>query len=264
MEIVRLNESIKQLQNQISELGGKDSVEKEIYRLKTDRDAIAKELNITEEDIEKYDEAVTTIKTKKIIVEDISREINRLSSLVSIVQSSLDLSSFPEEIKEQLEVIIENIIDEANKAWNMQKEQLLASLLEKQKAAKEECDTASAIRDSLKVKIESSNHIKELAQKISDEEAILQAIISKEKVLNDEKKKQDIAILNISSSCIGLKKDYEEYARYISENANTDHSGLTYEVQIPVRVDDFLKKWRELFRENNPQNRKLIDIRDFF
>lgn len=123
----------------------------------------------------------------------------------------------------------------------MQKEQLLASLLEKQKAAKEECDTASAIRDSLKVKIESSNHIKELAQKISDEEAILQAIISKEKVLNDEKKKQDIAILNISSSCIGLKKDYEEYARYISENANTDHSGLTYEVQIPVRVDDFLK-----------------------
>lgn len=263
LEIVRLNESIKQLQNQISELGGKDSVEKEIYRLKTDRDAIAKELNITEEDIEKYDEAVTTIKTKKIIVEDISREINRLSSLVSIVQSSLDLSSFPEEIKEQLEVIIENIIDEANKAWNMQKEQLLASLLEKQKAAKEECDTASAIRDSLKVKIESSNHIKELAQKISDEEAILQAIISKEKVLNDEKKKQDIAILNISSSCIGLKKDYEEYARYISENANTDHSGLTYEVQIPVRVDDFLKKWRELFRENNPQNRKLIDTETF-
>lgn len=263
LEIVRLNESIKQLQNQISELGGKDSVEKEIYRLKTDRDAIAKELNITEEDIEKYDEAVTTIKTKKIIVEDISREINRLSSLVSIVQSSLDLSSFPEEIKEQLEVIIENIIDEANKAWNMQKEQLLASLLEKQKAAKEECDTASAIRDSLKVKIESSNHIKELAQKISDEEAILQAIISKEKVLNDEKKKQDIAILNISSSCIGLKKDYEEYARYISENANTDHSGLTYEVQIPVRVDNFLKKWRELFRENNPQNRKLIDTETF-
>lgn len=145
----------------------------------------------------------------------------------------------------------------------MQKEQLLASLLEKQKAAKEECDTASAIRDSLKVKIESSNHIKELAQKISDEEAILQAIISKEKVLNDEKKKQDIAILNISSSCIGLKKDYEEYARYISENANTDHSGLTYEVQIPVRVDDFLKKWRELFRENNPQNRKLIDTETF-
>ena len=40
LEIVRLNESIKQLKSQISELGGRDSVEKEIHRLKTERDAI--------------------------------------------------------------------------------------------------------------------------------------------------------------------------------------------------------------------------------
>ena len=255
LEIVRLNESIKQLKSQISELGGRDSVEKEIHRLKTERDATAKELNITEEDIKKYDQAVSTITAKEAFVEEISKEIKSISSLSSVVQSSIDLSSFSKETEEQIEAIVQKIIGEANRTWNVQKEQLIAFLSEKLKIAEKECVAALATRDSLKGKIESSNHIKELAQKISDEEAVLQTIISKEKVLNDEQEKQDIAISNISSSCVDFKKDYEDYACYISENANTDDSGLTYEVLIPLRVDDFLNKWRELFRENNPQNR---------
>lgn len=263
LEIVRLNESIKQLKSQISELGGRDSVEKEIHRLKTERDAIAKELNITEEDIKKYDQAVSTITAKEAFVEEISKEIKSISSLSSVVQSSIDLSSFSKETDEQIEAIVQKIIGEANRTWNVQKEQLIAFLSEKLKIAEKECVAALATRDSLKGKIESSNHIKELAQKISDEEAVLQTIISKEKVLNDEQEKQDIAISNISSSCVDFKKDYEDYACYISENANTDDSGLTYEVLIPLRVDDFLNKWRELFRENNPQNRKLIDTETF-
>lgn len=263
LEIVRLNESIKQLKSQISELGGRDSVEKEIHRLKTERDAIAKELNITEEDIKKYDQAVSTITAKEAFVEEISKEIKSISSLSSVVQSSIDLSSFSKETEEQIEAIVQKIIGEANRTWNVQKEQLIAFLSEKLKIAEKECVAALATRDSLKGKIESSNHIKELAQKISDEEAVLQTIISKEKVLNDEQEKQDIAISNISSSCVDFKKDYEDYACYISENANTDDSGLTYEVLIPLRVDDFLNKWRELFRENNPQNRKLIDTETF-
>ena len=263
LEIVRLNESIKQLKSQISELGGRDSVEKEIHRLKTERDAIAKELNITEEDIKKYDQAVSTITAKEAFVEEISKEIKSISSLSSVVQSSIDLSSFSKETEEQIEAIVQKIIGEANRTWNVQKEQLIAFLSEKLKIAEKECVAALATRDSLKGKIESSNHIKELAQKISDEEAVLQTIISKEKVLNDEQEKQEIAISNISSSCVDFKKDYEDYACYISENANTDDSGLTYEVLIPLRVDDFLNKWRELFRENNPQNRKLIDTETF-
>ena len=244
-------------------MGGRDSVEKEIHRLKTERDAIAKELNITEEDIKKYDQAVSTITAKEAFVEEISKEIKSISSLSSVVQSSIDLSSFSKETEEQIEAIVQKIIGEANRTWNVQKEQLIAFLSEKLKIAEKECVAALATRDSLKGKIESSNHIKELAQKISDEEAVLQTIISKEKVLNDEQEKQDIAISNISSSCVDFKKDYEDYACYISENANTDDSGLTYEVLIPLRVDDFLNKWRELFRENNPQNRKLIDTETF-
>ena len=185
LEIVRLNESIKQLKSQISELGGRDSVEKEIHRLKTERDAIAKELNITEEDIKKYDQAVSTITAKEAFVEEISKEIKSISSLSSVVQSSIDLSSFSKETEEQIEAIVQKIIGEANRTWNVQKEQLIAFLSEKLKIAERECVAALATRDSLKGKIESSNHIKELAQKISDEEAVLQTIISKEKVLND-------------------------------------------------------------------------------
>ena len=172
LEIVRLNESIKQLKSQISELGGRDSVEKEIHRLKTERDAIAKELNITEEDIKKYDQAVSTITAKEAFVEEISKEIKSISSLSSVVQSSIDLSSFSKETEEQIEAIVQKIIGEANRTWNVQKEQLIAFLSEKLKIAEKECVAALATRDSLKGKIESSNHIKELAQKISDEEAV--------------------------------------------------------------------------------------------
>ena len=156
LEIVRLNESIKQLKSQISELGGRDSVEKEIHRLKTERDAIAKELNITEEDIKKYDQAVSTITAKEAFVEEISKEIKSISSLSSVVQSSIDLSSFSKETEEQIEAIVQKIIGEANRTWNVQKEQLIAFLSEKLKIAEKECVAALATRDSLKGKIESS------------------------------------------------------------------------------------------------------------
>ena len=140
LEIVRLNESIKQLKSQISELGGRDSVEKEIHRLKTERDAIAKELNITEEDIKKYDQAVSTITAKEAFVEEISKEIKSISSLSSVVQSSIDLSSFSKETEEQIEAIVQKIIGEANRTWNVQKEQLIAFLSEKLKIAEKELE----------------------------------------------------------------------------------------------------------------------------
>ena len=88
------------------------------------------------------------------------------------MQSSIDLSSFSKETEEQIEAIVQKIIGEANRTWNVQKEQLIAFLSEKLKIAEKECVAALATRDSLKGKIESSNHIKELAQKISDEEAV--------------------------------------------------------------------------------------------
>lgn len=263
LEIIRLQDTVAQLEGQISELGGRDSVEKEITKLKSERDTLARELSITPDDIQQYDLAVATIKGKEALLDESAFEIEVISKLDSVVEPSIETDGFSEMTKLAIESIIRSIIDTADETWRLQKTSLIASLEEKKKKIKDEHDAAIRVRDSLQDKITSSEHIKDLSLKIEKEEEKLKNIESKEKALCDCKEREELAIEYVVEACINYKNDYEEYADYIKRCANSDGSGLTYDVTIPFRIDDFLSKWCELFRENNPTNRTILDTTRF-
>ena len=61
LKIIRIHSRIEELSNQITELGGKKPVEQELNKLRQERDILTKELNIQEDDIKRYDDAVVNI-----------------------------------------------------------------------------------------------------------------------------------------------------------------------------------------------------------
>ncbi|WP_313162650.1 TrlF family AAA-like ATPase [Sedimentibacter sp.] len=263
LEIIRIHSRIKELTNQITELGGKKPVEQELIKLKQERDALTKELNIKEEDIKKYDDAVANIEVQKKFIDQFGKEIEKVENATIVVQQSEQFTDFSDETRMAIKELIYDIITKANDSWNDQKANIISRLKKRQTESNESYDKSVLIKDGLKKTIESSNYIKELAEKITKESDKLKKIEGKEKIKSEEQTKMDTLIVEVANSYVSLHLDYEDFAAYIRENTANDDSGLQYDVQIPFRQNDFLAKWSELYRATSQQNRFIINVDDF-
>ena len=263
LEIIRIHSRIKELSNQITELGGKKPVEQQLSKLRQERDALTKELNIKEDDIKKYDAAVANIEVQKRLFEQIAKEIEKVENTTIIVQQSEHFLDCSTETRLAIKTLTDDIITQANKSWNNQKAKIVSHLKAQQEESNKSYNDSIIIRDELKETIESSNRIKELAEKITKEGERLKNIEEKEKAKDEEQTKMDALIEEVASSYISLRSVYEDFASYIKYNTTNDDSGLKYDVQIPFRQNDFLAKWSELYRANSQHNRSVINVDDF-
>jgi ABC-type cobalamin/Fe3+-siderophores transport system ATPase subunit len=263
LEIIRTNNRIQELAGAITELGGKAPVAKELKKLQEERDKLTKELNISDDDIKKYDDAIASIDVQNNLIEQLESEINQLSQILVVVESCETFFDFSDATKAEIQAVVETIVQEANTAWNERKEGIVKRIEEKLVASKTSHAVAVQTRDQLKGVVESSNRIKELGKRINDETEKLKSIKAKEALQGEEQKKIDVAIKDVAESYVKLREAYEAFAQYITENTADDSLGLEYSVQIPLRRDDFLAKWSEFYRGNSPQNRELIDVELF-
>ena len=248
LEIIRIYSRIKELANQITELGRKKAVEQELCKLRHERDTLTKELDINEDDIKKYDEAIANIGVQKKLIEQLTKEIGKVENTAIIVQQSEQFTDCSDETRLAIETLIDDIITKANESWNVQKSSIILQLKTQQAESNKSYDDSILTRDRLKVIIESSNRIKELAGKITKEGDKLKKIEDNEKAKFEEQAKMDPLIGEVTSSYISLCSVYEDFATYIKENTSNDDSGLQYDVQIPYRQNDFLEKWSEIGR----------------
>lgn len=260
LEIIRLHKRISEYSEQITELGGKDPVSKELVKLKEEREKLSKELNIKEDDIKNYDAAVANIEAQTALIIKFNREIELIYSLTTIVQQVAMPSEISEETRTKIDVAIAAIVDTANQSWESSKETIISVLKSKTIDSQELLDESVAVRNKLKNTIESSNRIKELAERINKESEKLKAIENKETEKQAEQRKLDELVDQVASSYVGLRTKYEEFAAYIKVNTVNDNSGLQYDVLIPLRQNDFLAKWSELYRAASPQNRTVLNV----
>lgn len=263
LEIIRIHSRIKELANQITELGGKKPVEQELSKLRQERDALTKELNIKEDDIKKYDDAVANIEVQKKLIEQLGKEIEKVENATIVVQQSEQFTVCSDETRLAIKTLIDDIITKANESWNNQKANIVSQLKTQQTESNKSYDDSVLTRDGLKETIESSNRIKELAEKITKEGDKLKKIEEKEKAKSEEQTKLDALIVEVADSYISLRSAYEAFAAYIKENTANDDSGLQYDVQVPFRQNDFLAKWSELYRAASSQNRSVLNVDDF-
>lgn len=263
LDIIRLHTYIVDIKKEITELGGKDPIEQELRTLRQERDGLTKKLNIKEDDVRRYDEAANGIATQSKRLEQIGEEIQKIKSIETVIQQSEEFSDYSEELNQKMQSIIAEIIAAANETWAAKKGEIISWLRNQKDETEKVINGFTIIRDSLKDTIESSIHIKELANKIAKEGEKLKEVESKIECLRIEQERMNVLIDDVSSSCIALRTIYNEYAECIKENTVDDDSGLKYDVQIPFRQEDFLTKWSELYRATSPQNRAIIDVTTF-
>lgn len=242
LNLLDIHKEIIELDNEKKELGDRSGIEKEIKKLQEQKDVLSKDLDISDEDIQKYETALTESSNRFKQITQVTDEMLSLANIRDIaIPASINQDNFSAETLRKIDEIKTQIIDAANKQWTTERECLVNGLLDGQKKLQNEKAVFDAIVKDLQPKIQDNKAIAEFATKILEEKDKLAAFITLDEKLKTKKSEEQALIFEIYSIPLQIKELRNEYANVInSEEAFKGHE-IEFKVEVPFRKEEFLK-----------------------
>lgn len=248
----------------LDELGTKDGIEKEIEKLKNEKDKISKEYAISEEDVKKYDASIKQIAEYQNHIKKIDTDIEQLLQITKIVMPIDIKHDFAEEVKIEIREAINIITHMADKEWEKLQEDIVEKLkIEKEELYKKLVESIK-IRDSLSKQVSENEALNLLSKRIeAEEEKLLHC-----KELDDQyvvKRKQYDELIENLSNVIGIFREFHNrYVQVINNNFSTDSDGLYFFACMPFKNEAFSKYIRDSFDKRILKTKKdIIDLENF-
>lgn len=242
LNLLDIHKEIIELDDEKKELGDRSGIEKEIKKLQEQKDVLSKDLDISDEDIQKYETALTESSNRFKQITQVTDEMLSLANIRDIaIPASINQDDFSAGILRKIDEIKTQIIDAANKQWATERECLVNGLLDRQKKLQNEKAEFDAIVKDLQPKIQDNKAIAEFATKILEEKDKLAAFITLDEKLKTKKSEEQALISEIYSIPLQIKELRNEYANVInSEEAFKGHE-IEFKVEVPFRKEEFLK-----------------------
>lgn len=246
------------------EIGDKDGIEKEILKLQQQKEALSKKLDISDGDIRRYETALIENTNISKQITKMADEIQLLSSIIDIaIPVSMDSVDFSREILVEINKIKEQIIEEANKKWISKRETFVKELLDKQKQLQLEKEKYESIIKELKPKIQDNKAVSEFTAKILIEKNKLDAFIALEKKLKAKKDEEQAIIDEISAIPFQIKEIRNKYANVVNNEDDFKKHEIKFNVEVPFRKDEFLKKIEDDFIVRTVKFKETINLDSF-
>ena len=242
LNLLDIHKEIVELDDEKKELGDRSGIEKEIKKLQEQKDVLSKDLDISDEDIQKYETALTESSNRFKQIMQVTDEMLSLANIRDIaIPASINQDDFSAETLRKIDEIKTQIIEAANKQWATERECLVNGLLDRQKKLQNEKAEFDAIVKDLQPKIQDNKAIAEFATKILEEKDKLAAFITLDEKLKTKKSEEQALISEIYSIPLQIKELRNEYANVInSEEAFKGHE-IEFKVEVPFRKEEFLK-----------------------
>ena len=242
LNLLDIHKEIIELDDEKKELGDRSGIEKEIKKLQEQKDVLSKDLDISDEDIQKYETALTESSNRFKQITQVTDEMLSLANIRDIaIPASINQDDFSAGTLRKIDEIKTQIIDAANKQWATERECLVNGLLDRQKKLQNEKAEFDAIVKDLQPKIQDNKAIAEFATKILEEKDKLVAFITLDEKLKTKKSEEQALISEIYSIPLQIKELRNEYANVInSEEAFKGHE-IEFKVEVPFRKEEFLK-----------------------
>ncbi len=242
LNLLDIHKEIVELEDEKKNLGDRSGIEKEIKNLQEQKDALSKELEISDEDITKYETALAESSNKLKLLNKVNQEILSLKSITTIVEPAVISSdNFSYDTLRKVDETKTQIIDEANKVWTSKKEDLLNELIDKQKQLQDEKEKHDAVVKELQPKIQGNKAIAEFSSKILAEKDKLAAFNTLDEKLKAKKAEEQIMIAEIYSIPFQIKELRNEYASVINNEATFRGHEIEFKVEVPFKKEEFLK-----------------------
>lgn len=243
----------------LSEIGTRSGIEKEIKKIKEEKDKLSKELSISDEDIAIYDESMKSISKLKgnVIFNNKNIEtILAIDSLVTLVEIDKDL---PEDLLEEIKKSAEQAVKAANNVWHKNQSAIIKRLEEEMQDFQNQLENKSKSIEPLAAKITESEAIKELSGYLQAEEEKLLRFSDLEDQAKKSKEKCDGLLKQLTCSFMQYRNTHQLYADFINNSTDLSTEDLEFSVETPFRSEAFVDVIKENF-DKRTDIKKFIDL----
>ena len=242
LNLLDIHKETVEIDEEKKELGDRSGIEREIKKLQEQKDAISKDLEISDEDITKYETALTESSNKSKSLAKVNQEILSLGAITTIVAPvTVSFEDFSDDTLIKIDEIKNQIIEEADKIWISKRETLVNELIDRQKQLHEEKERYDAVVKELQPKIQGNKAIAEFSSKILAEKDKLAIFNALDEKLKTKKSEEQAMIAEIYSIPFQIKELRNEYANLINNEAAFKGHEIEFKVEVPFKKEEFLK-----------------------
>lgn len=261
--LLRAYSDCKKVQDEIANIGTYDGITKEIEKLKKQKDGLSAGTSLTEDDIQKFDKAQSTLTKINAKLKELEADIEFIlatDSVVEIISVPRDIS---DETKKMFIDTAEIIKLGAIKEWKVQKEKIHKELESQKMQLIDERNINEGIIKSIEPKIAENSAIKELTEAILKEEKKLFDFNEKTKRLKELESFYESLVMETSEAFTSFMAIHQKYAEVVNRNKDISTDGLEFSALTQFRGEAFLNKLGELFdRRQLKAHRDIFDIDD--
>ena len=169
-DAVQINEEIQSIKKEMAEIGSRAGIEKQLDGLKKQKEIESKELSISEEDISKYDTAVSELTKLNVQLQTIENDISIVDSIVSMVIPVETDKAMSDDVRKDISNAVSMIKEKADELWKEYKLKIIQKYRTKREKTVTDMRNSEIVVDELKEQVESNEAITELSKRIQDEE----------------------------------------------------------------------------------------------
>lgn len=246
----------------LAEIGTKVGIEKEIKKLKDEKEKLSKELSLSEEDISVYDEAIRTIASLDSKIQSLEKymgTIQGIQSLVTLVDGDYDLS---DNLLVKIKTSGEKAVQAADEVWHNDQKILLTDLQKELQEIKDKRAEKEAIAKPLSVKISENEAIKKLTEAVQDEEKKLDKFVEVEKQTKKTEERYNELLQQLTARFMKYRELHQVYATAINENRELAMEDLEFSAEAPFRRDAFTQEIQSCF-DRRTSFRSYIDLEKY-
>lgn len=244
------------------EVGDKVGIEHEINKLQNEKNKLTKELELSEDEVKSYDNAIFQVAFITQEKDKIFKEKQNILSLITLVEPKRIEGMFSNEIALEISTAQERILKESEILWENIKNKIIENIDEKIKCYEDKIKTFNITVESLKNKIESSVAIKELTKKVQDENAKLTQFLEIDKLSKELNQKIIKLIIRLSESVNFYYNSHNNFANIVNENKIVD-DGLEFYVEAPFRKEAFVSKFFSIFDTRTTSFKEIMNPDNF-
>ncbi len=255
-------EEIVQCKEKMKNLGTREGIEKELKKLRDKKNSLTKELNLSEADIEKYDDASSKISELKRTVAELKRDIESIEAVDNPVMSVPLLSPISIQSDMLYKKSVEKVLAEAKGVWDREKVDILRVLSDDRDKKQSAIVQNQDIVDLLAGKIAENKAVAELSQQIIEEEGKLKVFQDTEKILLTLQSEFDELLEELANAQGMYLQIHQGYSDYVNESESVSVDDLEFNVVNPFRKELFCSMLEEAFDKRNLKKGVLSEIQE--
>lgn len=246
----------------LAEIGTKIGIEKEIQKLKDEKEKLSKELSLSAEEISAYDEAIKDISSLDSSIQSLEKYIETIEGIQSLVILAAGDYDLDDDLLLKIKASGERAVQAANEVWHKEKKLLLDDLRENLKEIKNKRIEKEAIAKPLSIKISENEAIKKLSEAVKQEEEKLVKFVNVETQTKRIEEKYNEVLHQLTEKFLQYSELHQIYAAAINENKKLATEDLEFSAEAPFRKEAFTQEIKSCF-DRRTSFRNYIDLEKY-